>query len=137
MRIGSIAYQIIKQGEALHSFPQKLALLHQTGVFVGNINHSKGFIHSMLDPFVAIILDKLKQLINTPLACTDTKPPFALIDDKSRIKREDRHGIMIRVPVLKRNNFFKTFYVCQPVQEKGDKKSMSDTLFKSVSKDLD
>ena len=60
----------------------------------------------MLDPFVAIFLDKLKQLINTPLACTDTKPPFALIDDKSRIKREDRHGIMIRVPALKRNHFF-------------------------------
>ena len=118
IRLGSIAYQIIKQGESLHSFPKRLALLYQTGTFVGNVNHSTYFMDSMLEPFAEVISDKLKMLVSTPLPCTDEKPPIALIDDKSRIKKEDRHGIMVRVPVLKKNVFFKTFLVSQTVQEK-------------------
>ena len=87
---------------------------------------------SMLEPSAGVISDKLKMLVSTPLPCTDEKPPIALIDDKSRIKKEDRHGIMVRVPVLKKNVFFKTFLVSQPVQEKGDKISMSNVLLNSV-----
>ena len=137
MRLGTIAYQIMYHGEALTSYERKVAALSMNGVDVGNINHSKNFPIALISPFKNIVSSKLKLIVKSPLPCTDEGPPIALIDDKSKIKHEERHGIMTRFPVLKNGRFFQTFLLGQPVQEKGNQEAMMETLIKITQDELD
>ena len=85
MRLGTLAYQIIFKGESLSSYERKVAALAINGVDVGTTHHSKNFSINFIDPLKETISEKLKNLVKSPLPCSEEAPPFSLIDDKSRI----------------------------------------------------
>ena len=107
MRLGSLCYQILYEGESLRSYPKKVALLSTNGVDCGTTNHSRRFIVSLIPHFKEEISDMLKAVINTTLESTDELRPCALIDDKTKLKHDERHGILCRIPILKQGRFFK------------------------------
>ena len=129
MRLGLIAYQIIYRGEALFSYPPKIANLSLSNVDVGTTNHSKRFIVDLVPCLQAAIEKKMQEQINAPLPCTGEQPPYVLIDDKVHHKSEERHGIMLRLAVLKNGYLFKTFFLGHPQQPVGTRIEMTKTLF--------
>ena len=93
MNIGRLVYFIIFNARADTDLPILIYMLQRAGADVGDINHCKALVPSLL-PFLSKAMEnRVHRLLSTPLVATGCLPPANLMADKATDKRDSRHLI--------------------------------------------
>ena len=113
-KLGSLAYFIFHNKLPFLFFEKILPWMALMKIDIGQINHSRWFIQSLLTPCFSELKKRLQQHLNKPLPCTDELRPLNITADKGTIKHDCSQVTMIRTPSLKNGHLFERFFVANP-----------------------
>ena len=100
LKIGRIAYFLIKNGRPDTDFTTLIYLHSSNGSNVGDINHSYSFPPEFLKHVAQVVQDRLKTFLGSRLVQTGHKPPAKIVADKATWQHQTRQliGLVTVVP---------------------------------------
>lgn len=82
MVLGRAAYQILKNGDAYSKYEDYLSVLKVSGLDIGNINHSRKFVSSLVRPISEALDSRLKHFLQLLIPSTGRATPICVLADK-------------------------------------------------------
>ena len=103
---------------------------------MGEVNHSKRFIHDFVKFVFQVLQSRLKNLLEKPSSCTGNPSPFAILGDKGTVKRDVTQPTLIRVVSLNKNNLFRKIFLSHPQVTSHIDENIARLLLSSISETL-
>ena len=128
LKIGRIAYYLLKHGRPDADFTTLIYLHSVNSCDVGDINHSYRFPPEFLKPVAQVIQNLLKRFLNTRLPQTGQKPPLKLVADKATWQHQTRQLVGVVTIVPDSEQPLQAFILGTPVVKKHSGRGVTDNI---------
>ena len=82
MAVARTAYAVLLEASSYRSFTRSLQLQYLNGVYIGDLQHDRGFMPKFLNAAHDEVRFRMKEFMHTVTAPTGRKPVFSLAADK-------------------------------------------------------
>ena len=117
MNLGRLVYADLKRGRPISDYTENVMIASKNGSKVGDLNHSNYFPELFRENCAAVLDNRLKIKLQTPLACSGHKPPVGVMIDKMTQKKRTGQitAIQTLIPEAGPQDMVQVFFVGNPV----------------------
>jgi hypothetical protein len=95
MAVGRTAYSVLTEAKSYRSFTRLLQLQHINGVYLGDLQHDRGFTPRFLNAAHDEVQHRIKRFMHTVTAATGRKPFFLLAADKLTLLKRNSQAVVL------------------------------------------
>ena len=115
LRCARLALELFKKGRPFTDYPEMVALMVKSDVFMGNINHSAEFPAHFISSVAYVVRKKIHQMLNRPLEQTHHVRPCKIVADKDTLKHRTRQLVCLTTVFPEASDFIQTVYIDHPL----------------------
>jgi hypothetical protein len=95
MAVARTAYAVLWEASSYRSFIRALQLQHISGVYLGDLQHDRGFMPKFLNAAHDEVRFRMKKFMHTATAATGRKPVFSLAADKLTLLKRNSQAVVL------------------------------------------
>ena len=132
MRCARVCYKLFKMGRPFTDYPELVALMVKSNVFMGDVNHSKEFPANFLTSVANVIREKIKTMLSSKLEQTQHVRPCKIIADKDTTKHRTRQLVCLTTVFPGASDFIQTVYIDHPLIKEHKTEDVAENVVKAA-----